>query len=349
MKNKYVLISKVIGNLFIVLLLFWIFFSNLGIAKLLVIPFITCGLFSIGKNICTLMNKKRYADIFNKLFIISFLIFWFCFLIFWSYLVIKENNYFAVLLTIPFWVVGIYVFRKYLLGLKSKSLNKSNKLKFNFKIIVSSFLVIVILLVGLFCLFIGIKDTYKLNKTTKNYIKTNAHFIDYEIYNPSSNSKNYKEETYILNYLYEVEGMKYIVSTDYGVRDIPKKNSIREIKYNQNNPEESIIVGINRNNSLIYFGVFFTFGSIAFILGALYIKGIFDKVKIDIVGLYLGFVFLITGVGLISLKSGTDLSFYETIEKLGAWSIIPVLFIIVGIFQIIKCLFFKLFSVNKNG
>ena len=98
----------------------------------------------------------------------------------------------------------------------------------------------------------------------------------------------------------------------------------------------------------MYFGGFFTLGAIAFILGALSIKGYFDKIKIDIVGLYLGFVFLIVGIGFIMWQGGITISFFEMIKKLGVWLLIPILFIIVGIFQIIKCLFFKREASHQN-
>lgn len=348
MKNRNVLIGRIIRSTIIVLVLFLIFFHNSGIAKIMIIPFITCGLFSLGKNVCFLINKKKYANIFRKLFAKSFLAFWFCFLILWSYLVIKENNYWTLLITIPFWIAGIYIIRKFFLEIESKTLFKNKNLTFNFKIIVSSLLVIVILLSGVFCLFIGIKDTYKLNRMTKNYIITNGYLVNYEFYNPSNSSKNNKGETYKLIYVYEVDGMKYTVSTDYGVGSIPEKNSIRKVKYNPSNPKDAILVGTNSKNALIYFGGFFTLGSIAFILGVLYIKGFFDKIKIDIMGLYFGFTFLIIGVGFMLFQNGTTSSFLETIKSLGIWIVLPVLFIIVGIFQIIKCLFFKPLTFNKK-
>lgn len=204
----------------------------------------------------------------------------------------------------------------------------------------------VVLLLGIVFLFIGIKDTYKQNKITKDYITTNGYFIDYKIYNSNKNSKGNKSTTYQLIYVYEVDGMKYTVSTDYGVGYIPEKNSMREVKYNPSNPEESILVGTNSKNFLIYFGGFFMPGSIGFILGALYIKGVFDNMKINIMQLYFGFTFLIIGIGFILFQNGTTSSFLGTVKSLGIWMIIPVLFIILGSVEIIKCLHSRNFRVK---
>ena len=146
--------------------------------------------------------------------------------------------------------------RKFLLGMSSKEETKNKESKFNFSIIVSSFLVLLVLIIGITCLYFGIKDTYKLN-----------------------------------------------------------------------------------SNFLIFFGAFFTLGGTVFVLAALQMKGIFDKVKIDVVGTYIGFVMLIIGVGIILFQNGTTLSFIETIKSLGIWILIPILFIVSGIYLTIKNLF----------
>lgn len=339
MKNIY--IGNIIKNTIIVLSLILIFFYNSGIAKMMIIPFITCGLFSIGKNLCLLINKKKYANIFSKLFVISFLAFWFGFLIFWSYLVIRENNYFVLLFTIPFWIAGVYIIRKFLFNVNRETIPKQKKLKFNFKIIVSCFLVVSVLLIGTFCLFFGIRDTYKLNEKTKGYLTTEGYFKDYSIYTIDKD-----ETTYKLIYIYKVDEKEYTITTDYGIETkfLPEINSKREIKYDPNNPSEAILSGTNRNNFLIYFGAFFTLGGSVFVLAALYIKGVFDKLKIDIMGIYVGIVCIIIGIGIILFQNGTTSYLLGTIKSLGIWILIPVLLIVSGIWLTIKSLFLK----NKN-
>lgn len=337
MKNKNIYIGSIIRAVIISIFLIIIVIKNQDIiSKLIILPFLFCGIFTIGKNACLLKENKRGANIFSKLFVLSFLTFWFGFLVIWSYLFIRKNSYFPLVFTIPFWIAGIYIVRKFLLGMSSKEETKNKESKFNFQIIISSFLVLLVLIIGITCLYFGIKDTYKLNKLTRDYMTTNGYFKDYDIYNTSKDDTTYK-----LFYTYEIDEKEYTISTDYGVGYIPETNSVRKIKYNPNNPNEAIIVGTNSSNFLIFFGAFFTLGGTVFVLATLQMKGIFDKVKINVLGTYIGFVMLIIGVGIILFQNGTTLSFIETIKSLGIWILIPILFIVSGMYLTIKSLFLE--------
>ena len=179
-------------------------------------------------------------------------------------------------------------------------------------------------------------DTYRLNSITKGYIATDGYYRECDIFSSDEDGTTYK-----LTYVYTVNNKEYSVTTDYGTNYIPEENSSREIKYNPNNPEEAIITGTNSKNGLIYFGAFFTFGSITFILAALSVLGYFDKFKVDILGTYIGFLFFIIGIGIILFQTGTTTSLIETIKSFGLWILIPIMFIIVGIIQIVKCLLKK--------
>lgn len=86
------------------------------------------------------------------------------------------------------------------------------------------------------------------------------------------------------------------------------------------------------NMGLIFGGIIFTFGSLTFVLAGLTIKGCFDKVKIDVLGLYAGAVIAVIGIGfLVLICKGAEIS-------LGLWIIIPVLMTVVGVYQVIKCI-----------
>ncbi len=350
-KKKSICISQIIRNIIIAIFLLWLFFSSDGLMKFIIAPFIICVVLSLGKNIFLIFDKDKYVNIFNKLYAIVFLLFAFCFLIFWSYTVIKNNNYLTLLFTIPFWLMLIYFIHKCFFKKNQKSLSSKRETKFNIKIIVSGFLVFTVLVSGFICLIIGIKDTYHINKITKNYITTTGYFKDYEIYNSQEKRKHNRSvtsTTYRLIYTYKVDGKEYTIKTDYGSGTIPNTDSTREIKYNPDNPNEAILIGTNRNNGLIYFGTFFVLGGMVFVLIFLYAMGIFDKVKINILGLYIGIVFFIIGIGIIAFQMGTISSFMETIKTMRFWFLIPVMFIIVGIFQTIKCLFFERIEMNNN-
>lgn len=350
--KKTVFITNIIRAIFVLMLLILIFTRNgqLGI-HLMIVSFMLLTACYIAKNICNLFNKPIGAKFFHKLFVILFILFEFGFLIVWSYAWIKEKEYFPILFTIPFWIFGIYTFRKSILGIKPSIKQNKKKFKFDFRIVVSCSLVICVLLSGVICLVIGIRNTYRINKNTKNYLTTTGYFKDYEIYNSQKNLENTKtgaHTTYRLIYSYKVEGKEYSIKTDYGSSSIPSINSSRKIKYNPSNPSDAVLIGTNGNNVLIYFGAFFLLGGTVFALAFLYIIGVFDKVKINILGLYIGFVSLIIGIGIISFQMGEVSTLIETIKRLEFWTLIPIMFITIGSFQIIKCLFFERLEANNS-
>lgn len=345
--KKSVFISRLIYTMFILIFLLSITIRTEDIkTKIMLIPFVICGFSSTGKNICLILDKGKLANIFSKVFIISLLLFWFGFLAYWSYLCIRAKNYLTILFIIPFFIIGIYLIRKFLLNKTTKKSHKAKNIKFNYKIIIASLLVLAVLLSGIVILFLGIKDTYKLSKITKGYVTTEGYFLDYEIYNIDKKDGSI---TYKLIYNYKVNGKEYTVSTDFGVGNIPEYGSIREVKYNPENPSESVLVGTNNSSGLIFFGAFFTLGGFVFVLIALQVLGVFDKVKVDIIGIYVGAVFLIIGIGIILFQIGLVSSFIEMIKAMGFWILIPLLFIVVGMFQIIKCLFLAKRNINGNN
>lgn len=341
--KKTIFLSNMIRAFFVFMLLVFVFVKNEQLyLRMMILSFLLLTICYIAKNLCILLNKPIGTKIFHILFISIFLLFGACFLIIWSYAFIQNKQYFPLIFTIPFWMFEVYIFRKSFLGMKSDSKKVKKKSKINFGIIVSSFLVISILLSGIICLAIGIKDTYQISKKTKNYLTTTCYYKDYEIYDSYDNKDHGRTEnhtTYRFIYVYEIDGKEYSIKTDYGSGSIPDENSSRKIKYNPNNPGEAVFTGTNANSGLIYFGAFFFLGGMVFVLIFLYAKGVFDKVKINILGLYIGFVFFIVGIGIIAFQIGEVSSLMEAIKRMGFWILIPVLFIAIGGFQMIKCLF----------
>ena len=302
--------------------------------KLILFPFMICSYALTIKYIFLLFDKDKYARLFNKVYSIGFLLFMFGFLIYWCYRGIIDKQYSMLLFSIPFWIAGIYVIRKrFLKNIEVQEDKKkySKKLKLNFPIVISCLLVGICLLSGVLMLVFGIRDTYKLNKQTKKYLITNGYYYDYNIYSSDKDGTTYK-----LMYKYIVDDKEYTISTNYGTNYLPESNSIREVKYNPNNPENAILVGSNSKNVLIYAGAFFTFVSLTFVIVELSILGVFDKLKIDVVRTYIGCLFTIIGVGVILLQNGTTMSFGVTIKNMGLWILIPIMFVVVGIHQLIQ-------------
>ena len=349
--KKGIYINQIIRNIVIIAFLTYILSKNTGLATFMICSFIICLFLSTMKYIFLVFNKDKYANIFSKLYLIVFLSLAFCFMSFWSYIVIKNNNYSTLLFTIPFWITWICLVKKYLFKNKEKTLFNKIKLNFNIEKFITYFLVLSVLLIGFICLFIGIRDSYNVSKKTKNYLTTTGYFKDYEVFDSSESYNHNRTEThttYRLFYTYKVNGKEYTIKTDYGNGYIPDLNSTRKIKYNPNNPSEAVLVGMNRNNGLIYFGAFFTLGGMVFVLIFLQIKGVFDKFKIDVIGAYIGIVFTIIGIGIILLQNGMTSSFIEMVKVMKFWILIPLLFIGVGILLTIRSLFLPKLQMNTK-
>lgn len=93
-----------------------------------------------------------------------------------------------------------------------------------------------------------------------------------------------------------------------------------------------LIWGISRMDiMLIFMGAFFTFGAFTFVLAALTVKGCFDKCRIDVLGLYVGILFVVIGIGIPAIK-------HADIREFGFWILIPIMMVVVGMLQIVKCL-----------
>jgi len=328
LRNIKQTITSIIVSIFLSYILIT---TNDLFTKIIVIPFLLFGISFFIKNLCLIFNKKQLAKLFSKINVIAFLVYLFGFMIIWCFVSIKNRDYLQILFSIPLWLMGIYIIKKRFFNQKVNSDKKTPK--FNFKILISVFLVMIVFLSGIVMMFFGIRDTYNLKVKTKNYITTTGYFNNYDVFDADEDGITYK-----LTYIYTVDGKEYSITTDYGTNYIPDENSSREIKYNPNNPKEAVITGTNSKNGLIYFGAFFTFGALTFVIAALSVLGYFDKFKIDILGTYIGLLFFIIGIGIILFQTGTTTSLLETIKSFGFLIIIPIMFIVIGIIQTVKCL-----------
>ena len=137
------------------------------LTRIIVIPFIVFSLSFFIEKILIIFNKKTLAKKINKICVIAFLVYFFCFIIMWCYTSIKDGAYLQTLFSLPFWIVGIYIGKRKLFNKKEKinteKTKTKTKLNIDFRILISAFLVIIVLLSGISMLFFGIKDTYKLN------------------------------------------------------------------------------------------------------------------------------------------------------------------------------------------
>ena len=80
---------------------------------------------------------------------------------------------------------------------------------------------------------------------------------------------------------------------------------------------------------LLFAGGFFAFGAFTFVMAALTVRGYFERCKVDVLGLYIGILFVAIGMGTIVM-------IYR--QKFGLWITIPILMIGAGVVQIVKCI-----------
>lgn len=109
------IISIVGAIIFCIIIICIMFFTLLDfISKLILAPFLCCGLCAIGSLIAKVLKNYKLENIFSKGYIIIFLIYWFGFLTYFTVEVIKQGqSYLFALFLIPFWATGIYIIYKY--------------------------------------------------------------------------------------------------------------------------------------------------------------------------------------------------------------------------------------------
>ena len=100
-----------------------------------------------------------------------------------------------------------------------------------------------------------------------------------------------------------------------------------------------IIFGIiSAEKMMVFAGLFFTFGAGAFIIFGLTAMGCFDKIKTDVLGLYIGVFFTAVGIGIPLLKFTETYSILKTLQNFEFWIFVPLMLFAVGIFQTVRCI-----------
>lgn len=346
MKNKSVPLRRIIPAISAIILLLNTFLITKSTStKVIILPFLICSFAYTLENIFLMLGKSKLSNLMNKLYISSFLLYAFGFLIFWCYLNIKNNSYNSLILSLPFWLCGIFltkrVFTKNEKTPRKKSTNKnanSKRISPNFKVIVPLSLIIICFICGAVMLTLGIKNTYNISKKTKNYHETIGFFDSYTIYSTK------KSSTYKLIYTYNVNGKRYSISTNYGTGFIPKKGSTRTIKYNPRKKEEAIIKGTGTNTFLIFIGIMFTTIPLIIFLDRLKAFKDLTQSSFDLLGIITGSVFITVGIGILYLLTG-GFSLIALFKNYSYRYLIPfliiIMFIAVGFYQIIRSLAFK--------
>lgn len=111
MMKKGFYLSRLLYSILFMLILIYLYVKTPN-GKIVLIPFLVCGTAVTLKNIFLLKEKDNYIMIFNKIYIVGFMLFWFGYLIYFSYISIINKEYSLLLFSIPFWIVGISILRK---------------------------------------------------------------------------------------------------------------------------------------------------------------------------------------------------------------------------------------------
>lgn len=206
-----------------------------------------------------------------------------------------------------------------------------------------TFLPILTLLIGVFFLGLGIYET--ATSQTKDYAETVGYYnystIAEKEHYDSIKDKHYAT-TYYLTYQYAVDGEAYYVTTDYTTSLEPSFGEEIAILYDAENPEQAVVGGpAKRSNFLMIFGIFFILGSLPFLV---ILFGNNKKTpKIDKMGVLMGSIVAVMGYGALAIICGgfSPTKIFNYIESSFILPmIIPFLMIFVGVFAVIKGIFF---------
>lgn len=147
-------VRKLISSIMVTIVLLY-FMTKSTSPKIIFIPFLICGVAMVGKCLAQILDKKKLEFIFGKIFVFGFVLFWIGFLLFAAYTSIKDKNYSLLMLLIPFGIAGIFLIKNRLLNKKQE---KNGENFFTFAFVVSTLLVIIALLAGIFLTILGIKE-----------------------------------------------------------------------------------------------------------------------------------------------------------------------------------------------
>jgi len=207
--------------------------------------------------------------------------------------------------------------------------------------IIFKIIMVLVILLGLTVITFSIKSIIDINDKTKNYISIEATFEGVSFENDEGG-------TYGLGYVYTVDGKTYHISTDYSTSIIPEEGSTKTIKYNPEDPNDAVITGYGTEMLVIVIGFMFVSIPLVFIMNGNddkkdKLSSRAKKTKSFITSFLIGVTFIGMGSGVYYLMcDGTNgLSLGNLFKNAGIFGIIPVIFILLGIYMLIYTLFAK--------
>lgn len=112
MKYKYLIksiIQMVIASLVIFILGYTLATTDDLLTKIMVTLFLSFTVNQFLRNLFLILNKNNISELFNKINLILFLIYWLGFLIYWNYIAITKHDYMSILFSLPFLFAGAFL------------------------------------------------------------------------------------------------------------------------------------------------------------------------------------------------------------------------------------------------
>lgn len=113
-------IRNLIVSIFFTLTCLWVYNKSTEFfEKIVIIPFLICGIAALIFAIINIVKTFKFSEIFNKLetvfyylYLIGFSLFWYGFLIFFDYMAYKKGDISLVLFSLIFWIGGTFLIYK---------------------------------------------------------------------------------------------------------------------------------------------------------------------------------------------------------------------------------------------
>ena len=200
----------------------------------------------------------------------------------------------------------------------------------------------IVMLIGVFLLVFGIRDTLQAHQQAQGYEETQGRLVNYTLaneaeYDPVRN--RHTSATYYLTYLYTVDGETYTVTTDYSTGSVPEIGSTREILYNPDDPGQAQLKGLTGNTFLLFMGAFFFVIPLFMLILILSPKGEKKNApRVNGQSLACGLIFFFLGLGSVWMAAG-EFSWRAVwalyTRSFNLFLLIPLLMIGVGVFLVV--------------
>lgn len=197
---------------------------------------------------------------------------------------------------------------------------------------------IMLLVTGLFFLYMGYSEFFANIKNTKGYKTTVGYFMKYDMDTTTN------PITYSLTYSYVVDKHTYFVEAQNKVSKLPALGTQQKIKYDSSQPEKAVLVELSGGIKYIITGLVFMIVAVFGLINRLLnhykdndskfykITGIISGVLVLAIGIYIYYLYG------YAIDSSAIVDVWNMVKYM---ILIPFTLILVGLIIIITVVFFK--------